>query len=398
MAAMVRASIAVMGAMLLAACGSQKSADATAEVEHYDGPALEAEEMLRSESLAGLYEDDWFFVHDINFNTIPMGRVLVIDAGDETHNVRGQIDAAQMATFQQSAARKELYVAETYYSRGSRGTRTDVVSIYDRETLKPVGEVILPNNNRAQNVTQPAGLSLSNDGKFLLVYTFTPATGIAVIDLDSRKLVNEIDTAGCILAYPAGPSGFAAQCGDGKMARFDLDGGGKVAKRQETAAFNDIDANPMFTMSTRVGETTWFPTFGGYLRPIDLSGDGIVPGEPWNFADGTDRKPSGWQMITSDDEGRVYVLMREGAQPGDHKFGGGEVWVLDPKQRKILRKIELAEESLSIEVSHGPNPVMLAASGSMALDLYDLSSDKRVRTIGGWLSANPFVLHAVKVN
>ncbi len=37
-----------------------------------------------------------------------------------------------------------VYVAETYWSRGSRGDRTDVVTFYDSRTLEVTGEVLLP--------------------------------------------------------------------------------------------------------------------------------------------------------------------------------------------------------------------------------------------------------------
>ena len=382
-------------ALTLAACGQSQS-DGDGALTAADAPPLENEQIGMVESLAGKYEDDWFFAHDVNFNTLVMGKVMVIDAGGETLNYRGAIDAAQMATFNQSAARKELYVAETYYERGTRGKRTDVMTIWDRETLKPKGEVILPNNNRAQNVTQKAGLSLTANQKFALIYTFTPATGVAVIDLDSRKLVNEIDTGGCILAYPSGEQGFASMCGDGKMANFVLGDGGQVAERTESEAFNDIDNNPLFSMSTTVGDVTYFPTFGGYLQGVQLGDGAPKPQEIWHFAEGTDRKPSGWQMITGDSAGLVYVLMRANAQPGDHKFGGDEVWVLDPKARKIVRKIKLESESIAIEVSHGAKPIMLATNAGMSMDVYDLANDQKSRSIGGFVAAMPMVLHAVE--
>ena len=38
-----------------------------------------------------------------------------------------------------SADHREIYLAETYYSRGVRGERTDVVTVYDAATLRPVG-------------------------------------------------------------------------------------------------------------------------------------------------------------------------------------------------------------------------------------------------------------------
>lgn len=381
----------------LGACDASKNEEAGEALVAADMAPLANEEIGRGESLAGLYEDDWFFAHDLNFNTLGRGKIMVIDAGNATLNYRGAIDADQFASFQQSAVRKELYVAETFYSRGSRGKRTDVLTIYDRETLTVIDEVVLPNDNRAQNVTQKAALSVTGNGKFALVYTFTPATGVAVVDLDTRTLVNEIDTGGCILAYPSGVQGFASLCGDGRMANFMLEANGQVAAREEGDPFNDIDENPMFMKSATVGDITYFPTFEGFLQGVRLGDGAPEPLDIWHFAERTDRKPSGWQVITADASGLIYVLMRPDAKPGDHKFGGSEVWVLDPLERSIVRKIELAEESLSIEASKGADPLLLVTSLSMGLDVYDLGTDSRVRTVGGFLSSNPFVLHAVEV-
>lgn len=386
-------AVAILG--LLAGC--EKTSDEVGEeaaLVAADMDPLAFEGIGAVETLEGKYEDDWFFAHDANFNTLAVGKVMVIDAGGGEMDYRGAIDAAQFASFVQAPGRGELYVAETFYSRGTRGTRTDALTIYDRDTLKPVSEIVLPNNNRAMNVTQKAALQLTGNGKFLLVYTFTPATGVAVIDLDARTIVNEVDTSGCILAYPAGQQGFAAMCGNGTMTAFTLGDNGQVTNRAESKPFNDIDSNPLFTMSTRVGDTVYYPTFEGYLQGVRLGAGAPMPLDIWHFAEGSDRKPSGWQMITGDNQGRVYVLMRPNAKPGDHKFGGSEVWVLNPAKREILRKIELAEESVSIEVSHSDKPVMLVTNASMALDVYDLSSDAKVRTVGGFVAAMPLVLHA----
>lgn len=387
---------ATIAAISLAACSQSEEADGGAALVAAGMAPLANEPIGRIETLEGQYDSDWFFAHDLNFNTLGRGRIMVIDAGASTLNYRGAIDADQFASFRQSAARNELYVAETFYSRGMRGTRTDVVTIYDRETLSVLGEIVLPNSNRAMSVTQKSALDITANGKFLLVYSFTPATGVIVIDLEARRIVNEIDTAGCILVYPNGNQGFASLCGDGKMAAFELDVTGQVVQRTESAAFNNIDDNPIFMKSARIGDITYFPTFEGYLQGVRLGGGAPEPLDIWHFAEGSDRKPSGWQVITADRSGLVYVLMRADAQPGDHKFGGSEVWVLNPASRTIVRKIELAEESLSIEASSGANPLLLVTSLNMGLDVYDLEGDNRVRTIGGFMSSNPFVLHAVE--
>src|SRR2546425_12293593 len=39
---------------------------------------------------------------------------------------------------------REVYLPETYYSRGVRGERTDVVTVYDSSTLQPLEEIGIP--------------------------------------------------------------------------------------------------------------------------------------------------------------------------------------------------------------------------------------------------------------
>ena len=65
--------------------------------------------------------------------------------------------------------RREIYLPETYYSRGSRGERTDVVTIYDAVTLLPVAEVKIP-PKRAINALSSANAALSDDERFVAVF------------------------------------------------------------------------------------------------------------------------------------------------------------------------------------------------------------------------------------
>lgn len=393
-------SIATTALLLLSGCSSQpgeENGSASGAAPFADMPALDIEEVGKSENLQGLYKDSWVFAHDLNFNTLGRGKIMVIDAGADVRNYRGQIDADQFATFLQSSKRNELYVAETFYSRGSRGQRTDVVTVYDQGTLKTTGEILLPNNNRGMSVTQKNAFRLTNDQKFALVFTFTPSSGVAVIDLDSKKLVNEIDIPGCSLIYPRGARGFASLCGDGKMVAFQLDASGKVTDTFETKAFNDIDNDAMFMKAGVVGNIFYFPTYGGNLQAVSL-GEGepnIAP--KWHFAGDSGWGPSGWQVVTADTNGLVYVLMREAVEEGDHKIGGSEVWVLDPAKKSIVRKIELKNGGFSIEATRATQPLLIVTNASMGLDVYDLSSDKHLREIGGFMSSEAFVLHAVEM-
>lgn len=385
-------------ALIVSAC-QQVDSDLVADdsvQSDLTGAALPFEEVGRSETLQGTSNDNWLFAHDMNFNSLGRGKVMVLDVAAENRNYLGAIDADQFATFQQSPKRKELYVAETFYTRGSRGERTDVLTIYDQGTLKFVGEIILPGNKRAQSVTQKASFQLTRDEKFALIYNFTPATSVTVVDLDTRKVATEVDIPGCTLVFPRGESGFASLCGDGKMVGFDLTEAGQVAQRYETTAFNNIDDNPMFMKFANVGDVTYFPTFRGYLQPVKMGDGAPVPGEEWDFSGDSGWEPSGWQVITADNNGRIYVLMRADAKEGDHKSGGSEVWVLNPGEKKIERKIKLKTGALSIEATRAQKPLLVVTNLNMELDTYDLENDSLIRTIGNFLSASPFVLHAAE--
>ena len=87
--------------------------------------------------------------------------------------------------------RPEFYLAETFYSRGSRGDRTDVVTIYDLATLAPVGEVGIP-PKRAINTLATANVALSDDDRFLAVFNMTPATSLSIVDVQQRAFVAEM--------------------------------------------------------------------------------------------------------------------------------------------------------------------------------------------------------------
>src|SRR5690606_34152262 len=80
-----------------------------------------------------------------------------------------------------SKSRREIYAAESYFSRGVRGDRTDLVSIYDFENLSPVAEIIIPNHMARLSVRNH--LALMNSSRFLIVHNMNPGHSVSVVDL-----------------------------------------------------------------------------------------------------------------------------------------------------------------------------------------------------------------------
>lgn len=367
------------------------------------------------------YPDSVVFLVDGNFWGLESGKVVIADVGSESDHHRGAIGAAQFGFFAAAKTRPELYVVETFYARGNRGERTDVLTIYDRMTLNQIGEVVLPGGKRAQTLTERGAFQLSADERFAYVFNFTPASSVTVVDLEKRKIVGDVDIPGCVHAFALKAGGFASLCGNGGVASTRLDANGKFAGQTMSAPFQDIDKAPMFTRPAIVDGVAYFPTYDGRIQPIDFNGAEAVVGEAWPIAaiasdaapkkkswrdripglskpdrSGDRRLPSGWQLMASDDAGRLYVLMRRTETIDDHDTGGDEVFVIDPKSRDVVNKIRLRGDSQLIEVTGGADPFLVALNSDMSLDVLKANNGEFVRRIGGQIAMSPFAMIADK--
>lgn len=350
-------------------------------------------------TLPAKYPPTWFFAHDLSFYHILDGKVVILDAAATTQEYKGQIGAGQMATFVAAKTRPELYVAETFYSRRIDGERSDYLTVYDTATLAKIAEVELPGSKRGQFVTQKNAMQLTNDESKLLVFNFTPAASVTVVDVAGRAVLNEIPIPGCSLIYPTGASGFTTMCADGGMTTFMLDDTGAVASESRLKPFNDIDNNPMFMKTVAIGGINYFVTFQGTVQSIDMSGKAPKLGKAWSAVSKDDQaaswRPGGWQVLTADAAGRLYLLMHEGGAEGSHKGGGSEVWVMDPKKKSRLARLPLKTWAISIEATQSNPGYLVAVNANMDLDIYQLPDGQHLRTLGDQVAGTPFILHAV---
>lgn len=234
---------------------------------------IQPEPLSVYESLPKELPNSVMFVHDANFEALVAGRVVAVDLAKPTRRYLGAMDAAQFSSFIQSTRKPELYVAETHYSRTTRGERTDVISIYDKESLKQTGEIILPDGKRGQVVSHRYTLRLVDNDRFLLVFNFTPASSVTVIDMDSRKIVEEVSTPGCGLIYPTGKRGFSSLCSNGAMFTAQLDINGKLATKTKLPPLFNVDEDPLFDKPVFHNGRAYFPSYKGLLRVVDLSSD-----------------------------------------------------------------------------------------------------------------------------
>jgi methylamine dehydrogenase heavy chain len=320
------------------------------------------------EKLPAKYPTTWSFLNYAG------DRIELRNVGSDTREVKGQLQAHDSATLLVPDKRPEFYVADTVWSRGVRGTRTDFITIYDTQTLNPIGEIVLPGTKRALITAMEGLLTFTDDQRMALVFNFTPASSVAVVDLIKRQVLGEVDIPGCSLVYPSGTRGFSTLCSSGTLLTVRLDANGAVAGRSETKAFNPLDTDPLFTASTLVGGVRYFPSLHGRVQPIDMRGDEVKVLPDWQLVTAADAagqwRPSGWQIVASDEQKLLYVLMQPDAHEGTHKDPATEVWVFNVATKSRIKRIRLVRPGSSISLTHGADQLLLVQSGER-LDVYE---------------------------
>ncbi len=336
----------------------------------------------------------WVWVNDMAFFAFPDGRAFLVD-GDRG-KLLGLLSTGYSFTGvlvpKQGAV---IYSPETYFSRGTRGTRTDVVTIYDARHLAPIAEIPIP-PKRASLMPMPGAQALTDDERFLLIYNFTPAQSVTVVDTRSRKFVGEIETAGCALAYPTGPRSFFSICGDGALLATTLTEQGTLARRDRSAPFIDVLKDPLSEKGVRRGDTWLFSSFEGVLQPLQATAAGIKVQPSWPLFTHEELaqhwRTGGLQHLSVHARsGRLFAIVHQGG-PETHKDLGDHIWVYDLASHRRVQVIATRNKVGSIQVSQDPQPLLFACSlESNRLDIYDATSGKYLRSVDS-LGSTPTVL------
>ena len=360
---------------------------------------LKPEQIGIVETLPEQYPAEWILVQDSAFFHMLDGRLLVVDASsdDSARRYKGMFNSSIIGQFAQATTRPEMYSVDTYLSRGTRGDRTDVFTIYDKRTLAPTAEVILP-PKRSSSMPTVYNLQLVDNEKLALIYNFTPAASVSIVDLDSRTFIGEVPIPGCALSYPMVGRGFSTVCGDGTMLTVNIGANADDIESSRTDSFFDYENDPLMEKAVQIGSMTYFPTFKGNIQPVDMSGDIAVPGEAWSLLGAGDEGwlPGGLQSTGVDDAGRMYLLMHPEGYDGSHKDPGVEVWVYDVENQERVDRIKLELPAISLGITRGDNPLMVTTNINLTIDVYNANSGEFLRNIADIGAQTPFMLHGAR--
>lgn len=334
----------------------------------------------------------WVYILEPVFPHLIASKVWILDG--DTLQLKGMANGGYTANLVLSHDKAKFWFTETYWSRGTRGDRVDVVTAYDTKTLEPTGEVVLP-NGRFLVVPKKHNAQLTTNGRYLLSFNMDPAFGLSVVDVQENRYLGEIETGGCSLAFPTGETSFAALCPDGSFTHITFDAEGKATNTENGQPFFDSETDPVFEHAAlhRPSRQAFFVSYDGWVYPTKLDGMPQV-GERWKLqGDGEDGwRPGGWQLAAyHEPSNRLFVLMHEGGI-WTHKQAGEEVWVFDAGTGQRVHRLPLEHHSHSITVSNDEQPLLFALTETASIQVYDATSWAHKGTKEG-IGISPYVLY-----
>jgi methylamine dehydrogenase heavy chain len=353
-----------------------------------DQPAIPQAEVSDTASLA--FGPHYVIVYDWVEAHAKDGKAFIVDGDDAS--LKATLSAAFYANVVTDPLGKSFYVAETIWSRGNRGDRQDLLTVYDAKTTQISKEIKLP--GRALITTKKQDADVSADGKLVYVFNMDPSDSVIVVDPAAGKVVGSVDIPGCALVYPFGNTGFSSICADGVLATVGLADPAKPTLVRSKPFF-DPDKDPVFEHSPtdRATGMTYFITYQGIVHPTRLgptpvfdatwsleAAAGVPAAAPTPPAE-EQWRPGGWQMSAFHKAtSHLFVLMHKGPY-WTHKADGTEVWEFDAQTHKLIKKIALKEPSPMVDVSQDDKPLLYTTTDAGKFSVYDVATGQHLRDI-----------------
>jgi methylamine dehydrogenase heavy chain len=280
-------------------------------------------------------------------------------------------------------SRGEAYYVESFYSRGVRGTREDVLTVVDMKTLTPAAEIDIPDKTATLSFRHHIGLL--GDDRHVVIFNMTPAQSVSVVDVVDRQFVGEISTAGCAIIMPTGNRAFLMICGDGTLQYIELDRNGKEIARTRTDPFFSVDEDPVFDKPVYTGRGWLLVSYNGLAYEVTEDGGRVEVSEPWSLLTDEDVeakwRPGGGQPFTVHrGSNLLYALMHQG-DADTHYDPGSEVWVFDLERRKRVGRMPLETEASRLITSQETQPRLYLMHEDNTLGIYDGRLLRLLRTI-----------------
>jgi len=319
-----------------------------------------------------------------------MGGYAIVNG--DTAKIVGTVNGSNFAVLAVPPGAPNFYVAETLWSKGNRGDRQDMISVYDGKTLALTSEIKLPGRLIAGG--RSPFFTLNASGTTGYVYNMEPAPSVITVDLQKKAVKSTVEIPGCGLVYPYGEASFASLCADGSLATASLDAKGK-ATIGHTPVFFDVEKDPIFEESLVDAKTgdAFFISYTGVVHPMKLSGTTAQALPTWTLPGAAGLAPATtepqhqtWRaggrhpFAYHAPSGRLFALMHDGHH-WSQKEAGTEVWVIDTKSQKVLSRFALPTNGYTVAVSGDADPQLYVISESGWLWVMDPTTGKILRSL-----------------
>ncbi len=298
----------------------------------------------------------------------------------ETGKMLGMVEASTLSDLSIDPAGKAYYVSESIWTKGWRGTRQDMITVYDSATLKLKTEIAIP--GRILIGGRKFNFVIADEGKTAYVYNLDPASSVNVVDLAKGKFVKKIELPGCASLMPVTGVGFSALCSDGSLATVKTAGAKPEITR--SAPFFSATNDPIFDNFGYDGakQTAVFLTYTGQVYTAKLGATPTIS-EPFSIqaaagVSPADTKPLDVHWYPGARQGLAYhlgtghafVLMHTG-EYWTHKESGTELWELDVAAKKVVKRIPLEDPASAVAVTQEPNAKLILSGESGTLHILD---------------------------
>lgn len=250
-----------------------------------------------------------------------------------------------------------IYTISDYMKRYTYGPIESVVQAFDVKTLKPKGEVIVP-NSAAQAIGMTQIIENSADGKLVYVQNATPATSVTVVDMDALEVVAEVPTPGCygIVAAASGHK-FSTLCGTGQFKTYQIDG--KEYTVETSEKIFSVEDDPLYLHAERRSDDELiFASFNGNLYLVDDSGNTVALKKTVPVTEGVegDWAPGGYAITAyNQPNDMLFMIVHSDAYDGSHKDASEEIWAFSMADEKLVSRSE-APYMTAIDVTQGESP------------------------------------------
>ena len=321
-------------------------------------------------------QPSWFIVYGLK---IP---AYIFDANDG--QMQGLLSLSDYTpALQPNLARHEFYAVESFYSRGDRGERSDMLSIFDMSTLTAKAEVTIPQKSESSMYRRHIGLL--GDNRHVAILNMTPGQSVSIVDVENREFVGEIATPGCSTIMPVERSSFLLICGDGTLQLIRLGADGKEANRSRSDVFFSVNDDPIGDTPVATQSGWLFQSYGGVIYEASVDGDRVNIAATWSLLDPSD-VAGGWRigsdepMAHSHEHDLLYTLMHVGTLD-ERDNPATEVWVFDRQQQQRLARLQLETPVHNVMVTQEAVPKLLLLDENAAVSVYDGLQLKKLRKI-----------------